>query len=63
MGSGASTLWSTVKVLKDGALVAEFDLAATSGGRGGLAATGSFAQAHIEDTAGTAAEFFADRVK
>ena len=45
MGAGASTLRTRYKITHGDQMLADFDIAATSGGRGGLISTGSFLQA------------------
>ncbi|MBW2701613.1 MAG: DUF4410 domain-containing protein [Deltaproteobacteria bacterium] len=50
MGAGASYLLTTVKLTKNGQVIADFTIDASSGGRGGFSSIGSFLQQHIDDS-------------
>jgi len=49
-GAGASFLITDVKLIKGGATIADFSLDASSGGRGGFSAIGSWLDNHIDDS-------------
>lgn len=63
MGAGSSNLHMNVKLQKEGKTISDFDVIATSGGRGGLSAVSSFLKAHIEDGAEKTAEYLDKNAK
>jgi len=65
MGAGSSNLFTDFKIedRSKGSTLSKFEVIATSGGRGGLAATGSFMDAHLEDGSKKVAEYVSGQVK
>lgn len=61
-GAGSSNMSVNLKAFKGRESLAEFQVIATSGGRGGLTAIGSFLNAHIGDAAEKTAEYFHKKV-
>lgn len=57
MGAGSSNLHLAVKLHRGNTTLADFDVVATSGGRGGLISTGSFIDAHISDASEKIVEY------
>jgi len=63
MGAGSSNMVTRVKAHKDNETVSEFEVIATSGGRGGLNSMSSFLEAHLIDASEKIAEYVAERAK
>lgn len=63
MGAGSSNLFVPMKLSKGRETIAEFEVVATSGGRGGVFSMSSFMDAHISDAGEKTAEYIAKRVK
>ncbi len=63
MGAGSSNMYIPVKVFnaKSKKSVAEFEVVATSGGRGGLISMGSFLDAHMADASEKIAQYLGEK--
>ena len=59
MGAGSSNMFTDFKILDmtNKKVLAKFEVIATSGGRGGWSAMGSFMEAHLEDGAEKVADY------
>ena len=59
MGSGSSNMVIDIKITKAKVAIADFQIVASSGGRGGWTSMGSFIKAHIVDAASRTADYLA----
>jgi hypothetical protein len=63
MGAGSSNLHIDVKLTRDTETLADFTVVATSGGRGGIDAMGSFLEAHITDASEKITDYIMNKDK
>lgn len=65
MGAGSANMFTNFKLedKTDGKVLSKFEVIATSGGRGGLAAAGSFLDAHLADGSQKVAQYIAGEAK
>lgn len=61
MGAGSANLYTDFQLLlPNGEILSEFEIIATSGGNGGLQASGSYLKAHIQDGAEKTAQYISE---
>ena len=65
MGAGSSNMFTDFEVvdMKTKNILTKFEVIATSGGRGGLSATGSFMEAHLVDGSEKVADYLSGKEK
>ena len=63
MGAGSSNLHLAITLHRGSFVLADFDVVATSGGRGGLISMSSFIHAHMTDASEKIAEYLENKIK